>query len=313
MTTETNAPFQKFMRSAFSPETLKTIESWWRTPYVTDRDAFQRIPARSESVAARQPGVETIESLGLPIIGGCSLPQWMRGKDGSLSVHKLCLFTDILEGDKFLTGASEVIASTLARHVGVLVPPVQIWKLGPGGHPEDYYTASLRIFADSRDRPPEQVLANKTIQLAQYGTFDTWINNPDRRLPNIIYGTAWQDPTAAKRQPPETVIAGIDHGFLHNDWISTAPILKHDKTGTNVISQNLWRQVREEITAAPQVKSVITAIQNVPDALIKATVSEVPDALYPTPVREAKAKRIDVLKYRRDNIQALTMAAAGLA
>lgn len=312
MTTETDAPFQKFMRSTFSPETLKTIESWWRTPYITDRDAFERVPSRSESVASRQPGVETLESLGLPRLGGCSLPQWMRGKDGSLSVHKLCLFTDVLEGDTALTGASEVIASTLARHIGILVPPIQIWKLGSGSRPEDFYTASLRIFADSRDRPPEQVLANHTVQLAKLGPYDTWINNPDRRLENIVYGTAWQDPAAKPILPPQTVIAGIDHGFLHHDRSTTAPILKHDKTGASFVSPNLWRQVREEITASPEVKSVITAIQNTPDAVIKNTVTAVPDVLFPEPARAAKATRIDVLKYRRDNIQALTMKAAGI-
>jgi hypothetical protein len=311
MTTETDAPFQRFMRSAFSPETLKTIESWWRTPLITDRDAFERIPSRNESAAMRAPGVETIESLNLPKLGGCSLPHWMRGKDGSLSVHKLSLFTDILEGDTALTGASEAISSTLGRHVGVLVAPIQVWQTGPGNRPEDYYTASLRIFADSRDRPPEQVLANHTVQLAKFGPFDTWINNPDRRLANIVYGTAWQDP-AGTPKPAQTIIAGIDHAFLHNDWVTTHPILKHDKTGSEYVSPNLWRQVREEITAAREVKAVIRAIENTPDALIKNTVMDLPDALYPAPAREAKAKRIDVLRYRRDNIESLTMKAAGL-
>lgn len=161
---------------------------------VTDMEAFKRIPTRSESVASRKPGVETVESLGVPSLGGCRLPHWMCGKDGSLSAHKSCLFTYILKADKFLTGASEIIASTLARHVGVLVPSVQVWKLGSANRSEDYYTASLRIFADSRDRLPEQVLANNKVSLAKLGSFDTWINNPDRRLTNIVYGTAWQDP-----------------------------------------------------------------------------------------------------------------------
>jgi hypothetical protein len=66
MSTETDTPLQKFMRSAFLPKTLKTIESWWCTPMVTDSDAFKRIPSRSESVATRRPGVETVELLGLP-------------------------------------------------------------------------------------------------------------------------------------------------------------------------------------------------------------------------------------------------------
>lgn len=85
-----------------------------------------------------------------------------------------------------------------------------------GNRQEDYYTAALRIIADSRDRPPEQVLANNTVPLARFGPFDTWINNPDRRLANIVYGTAWQDPTA-QPLPPQTIIDGINHGFLHND------------------------------------------------------------------------------------------------
>lgn len=280
-------------------------------PVVTDPQAFIRIPSQNERVANRAPGVETVESLGLPLLSGCSLPQWMRGKDGSLSVHKLSVFIDVLEGDKYLTGASEAIASNLARHVGVLVPPVQVWKLGNRERPEDYYTASLQIFPDARDRPPEQVLLNNTVPLAKFGPFDTWINNPDRRLPNIIYGASWQDP-AAPAKPPQPIIAGIDHGFLHVDWTRTCPILKHDMSGPNVVSPNLWQQVRHELTTSPEVKSVITAIENTSDAVIKTAVTQLPDALFPHDAREAKATRIDVLKYRRDNIQSLTMVAAGL-
>lgn len=312
MSTETDAGFQRFMRSVFSQETLQLMESWWRTPLVTDSKAFQRVPSQNESAAVRASGVETVESLGLPRLSGCSLPQWMRGKDGSLSVVKPCLVTDILDGDQFLIGASEAIAANLARRVGVLVPPVQVWKVGAGDRPEDFYTASLRIFSDARDKPPEPVLASNLVALAKFGPFDTWINNPDRRLANIIYGSGQQNP-AMGAGPQVPLIAGIDHGFLHEAPQKTTPILKHDKTGPGFVSATLWQQVRQEITTSPEVKSVITAIQNTPDAAIHDTVTQLPDPLFPQRATEAKAKRVDVLKYRRDNIEALTMAAAGLA
>ncbi len=312
MSATTDTGLQRFTRSAFSPETLQLIESWWRTPVVTDRSAFDRIPSKNESIKYREPGVETLESLALPPLPGSSLPSWMRGKDGSLAVVKPCLVTDVLEGEKFLIGASEAIASTLARHVGVLVAPVQVWKLGRDERPEDYYIASLRILSDARAKPPEPVLANNLVTLARLGSFDTWINNPDRSLENIIYGSAWQNSTQASA-PPQTVIAGIDHGFRQNDPKKTYPILRHDLQGSKFVSATLWQQVRAEITASPKVKSVITAIQSTPDAVISDAVTTLPDALFPQPAGEAKAKRVDALKYRRDHIEALTMTAAGLA
>lgn len=287
------------------------MESWWRTPVVTDRNAFDRIPSQTESARFREPGVETVESLGLPRISGCSMPHWMRGKDGSLAVVKPCLVTDILDGDKFYIGASEAIASSLARRIGVLVPPVQIWQRAHGDRPEDYYTASLRIFADSRDKPPEPVLASHLTTLAKFGAFDTWINNPDRRLPNLIYGSACPNP--AHETVAQAVIAGIDHGFVHDDPQRTSPMLRHTQEGVNIISPTLWQQVRVEVTTSPGVQSLIAAIQNTPDAVIKQTVTELPDPLFPHPAAAAKAQRVEALQYRRDNIQALTMTAAGLA
>ena len=310
MTSALEGDFQKFLRQVFSPDMVQTMESWWRKPIITDPDAFRPVLSEDELKQRREQAKETRESLNLPRLIGCSMPSWNRGKDGSLSVHKTSLFTDILDGDAYYTGASEAIASTLARHVGVLVPPVQVWKSGRSERPEDYSTASLRIFSDARDTPPDHVLANNA-QLAQLAPFDTWINNPDRKLANLIYGTAWQDP-AKPSQPPQTVIAGVDHAFLHVDWTKTCPIFRHHKVDPAILSPSLWRQVRDEITASAKVQSVIKAIENTPDAFIKTTVSELPDALYPTPAREAKAKRIDVLRYRRDNISQLTLAAAGI-
>lgn len=312
MSAKTDHGLQRFTRSAFSPETCQLMESWWRTPVVMDRSAFNRIPSRNESIKYREPGVETLESLGLPPLPGCSMPSWMRGKDGSLAVVKPCLVTDVLEGDRFLVGASEAIASTLARHVGVLVPPVQVWKLGPSDRPEDYFTASLRILDDARHKPPEPVLADNRVLLARLGSFDTWINNPDRRLENIIYGSPWQNPDQPSAGP-QTVIAGIDHGFRQNDAKKTYPFLRHDLKGASFVSASLWQQVQAEITSSPKVKSVISAIQNTPDAVIRDAVTTLPDALFPEPAAVAKAQRVDALRYRRDNIEALTMKAAGLS
>lgn len=279
----------------FAPEIQSVAQQWRANAVVTGQEAFKPFVGIGK----------------LPTIYGDCNPRWMADAQNRVVVVKTQPRDHALPDQL----SREAIVSRLAAAVSLPVPPVLIWQQQHDAR--TYYSAvSYRAFPNARDLSQIDLPIVKNILMRDDNfpfvhAFNSWVMRKDCRPHNHVCDT----PATSLPKPP---VAYIDWSrslhYVGKIGKGVTPLFKGGEVETgSILRQELFddrfhiARVRAQLRDG---QDIYQRIQQVPDSTIAQAVDAVPAALMTS---QSPQSLKDTLRYRRDNIRALTLSGAGLA